>query len=550
MRVPAQALATAIASAVCLTSAISSTTLAAEPATAPAVQVTVGSDLKTLVFDWDRIPGAQFYQIHYKPGADGDFLPLGEKIPAPRTHARVPVAAHLLDWPDARYIVSACNARRCRDSVEISVADQMPAVIGYVKGSNSETDDQFGRSVLLSDDGKTLIVNAGLESSNATGVDGDQSNNDSQYSGAVYVFRQVGTGWRQEAYLKGDVNNPDQFFGWGYPVGFRALSISANGNLVAVGAPGEMLDSRSYVGAVYVFARGVDGTWSQVQKLQAPIPAASDFYGASVDLSHDGNTLKVTSLLPRDGEGNPAGRHHVYTRAGGAFVHEKILSPPAAGWFCMGARLSGDGETIVSGCINYSGVAAPERVVTRKRNGGSWSVVAELPGEYFANEVALTPDGNRLAMRHANGTSSEVRTWRWTGAKWTSTGVIPEAVHSDGNSWATSLAWDREGRYLAVGDLLSQVSGTGLSNEVQPMAESGSYGAVFLYERAASGWALVRQIKSPNSEAGDTFGRDISLSGDGQVLAVSAIGEDSAATGIDGDQTNNAADEAGAVYLY
>jgi hypothetical protein len=129
--------------------------------------------------------------------------------------------------------------------------------------------------------------------------------------------------------------------------------------------------------------------------------------------------------------------------------------------------------------------------------------------------------------------------------------VIPEAVQSDGNSWAMSLAWDREGRRLAIGDLLSQVSGKGVSNDFQPLAESGSYGAVFMYERTDAGaWKLTRQIKSPNSEAGDTFGRDVSLSGDGEVLAVSAIGEDSAATGIDGDQANDAADEAGAVYLY
>lgn len=547
MRVSAPALAPAIASAFC----VSAATPAADPPAAPSVQVTVGSDLKTLVFDWDRVPGAQFYQIHYKPGVNAGFAPLGGKIQAPQTGARVAVPAHRLDWPNARYIVSACNARRCRDSAEISVADQMPAVIGYVKASNSEMDDQFGRSVLLSDDGKTLVVNAGLESSNATGVNGDQSNNDSQYSGAVYVFRQEADSWRQEAYLKGDVNNPDQFFGWGYPVGSRALAVSADGNLVAVGAPGEMRDARSYVGAVYVFARAADGSWSQAQKLQAPVPAATDFYGASVDLSHDGNTLKVTSLLPRDGEGNPEGRHHVYTRVGGVFVHEKILAPPTAGWFCMGARLSGDGETIVSGCINYSGVAGPDRVITRKRHGGSWDVVANLPGEYFANEVALTPDGTRLAMRHAYGTFSEVRTWQWTGSEWSATGVIPEAVRSDGNSWASSLAWDREGRHLAIGDSLSQVSGAGVSNEIQPKAESGSFGAVFLYERVdAGGWTLKRQIKSPNSEAGDTFGRDVSLSGDGEVLAVSAIGEDSVATGIDGDQSNNAADEAGAVYLY
>jgi hypothetical protein len=41
----------------------------------------------------------------------------------------------------------------------------------------------------------------------------------------------------------------------------------------------------------------------------------------------------------------------------------------------------------------------------------------------------------------------------------------------------------------------------------------------------------------------------VALSADGNTLAVGATGENSNATGIGGDQTNNSA-SAGAVYLY
>ena len=49
---------------------------------------------------------------------------------------------------------------------------------------------------------------------------------------------------------------------------------------------------------------------------------------------------------------------------------------------------------------------------------------------------------------------------------------------------------------------------------------------------------------------GDQFGWSLSLSPDGTRLAVGAPREDSAATGIDGDQTSNAAADSGAVYVF
>ena len=56
----------------------------------------------------------------------------------------------------------------------------------YLKASNTGGGDNFGRSVALSVD--TVVVGAPLEDSNATGVDGDQSNNDVATAGAAYVF--------------------------------------------------------------------------------------------------------------------------------------------------------------------------------------------------------------------------------------------------------------------------------------------------------------------------------------------------------------------------
>ena len=49
---------------------------------------------------------------------------------------------------------------------------------------------------------------------------------------------------------------------------------------------------------------------------------------------------------------------------------------------------------------------------------------------------------------------------------------------------------------------------------------------------------------------GDQFGFSVALSGDGNTLAVGATTEDSAATGINGNQADDSAQSAGAVYVF
>jgi hypothetical protein len=81
----------------------------------------------------------------------------------------------------------------------------------YVKASNTDPGDGFGISVAL--DGDTLAVGAWGEDSAATGVDGDQSNNEARESGAVYVFTRSGTTWQQQAYLKASNTDAQDGFG-------------------------------------------------------------------------------------------------------------------------------------------------------------------------------------------------------------------------------------------------------------------------------------------------------------------------------------------------
>ena len=62
--------------------------------------------------------------------------------------------------------------------------------------------------------------------------------------------------------------------------------------------------------------------------------------------------------------------------------------------------------------------------------------------------------------------------------------------------------------------------------------------------------AAVGYFKASNTGANDIFGVAVALSADGSTLAVGASGEDSNATGIDGNLNDNSASNAGAVYVF
>ncbi len=64
----------------------------------------------------------------------------------------------------------------------------------YLKASNTDPGDGFGLSVAVS--GDTVVAGAIAESSNATGVNGNQSDNSAYQSGAAYVFTGFGVGAR------------------------------------------------------------------------------------------------------------------------------------------------------------------------------------------------------------------------------------------------------------------------------------------------------------------------------------------------------------------
>ncbi len=177
----------------------------------------------------------------------------------------------------------------------------------YLKASNSEAFDWFGYSVAIS--GDSVVVGSPYESSNATGVNGDQNNNNADSAGAAYVFVRNGTTWTQQAYLKASNTETNDGFG---------TSVSVSGDTAVIGSPYEASNATGVngnqgdnsavdSGAAYVFGRS-GSAWAQQAYLKAGNTGMSDQFGTSVAASADtvlvGAPFESSNATGVNGDGN------------------------------------------------------------------------------------------------------------------------------------------------------------------------------------------------------------------------------------------------------
>ena len=267
------------------------------PATA-AVPALAFAAVKVFQFTWTDVTDATHYKLLENPDGVSGFTQVGADISSGvEVHDHVvPLYARV----NAQYILQSCNATGCTDSTTVTVAGALVTSIGYVKASNTEFTDWFGFAVSLAADGNTLAVGASGEDSNATGIDGNQADNNAGSSGAVYVFTRSGNTWTQQAYVKASNTDAGDSFG-------SAVSLAADGNTLAVGARQEGSNatgidgdqnnnSATLSGAVYVFTRS-GNTWTQQAYVKASNTDAGDWFGYDVSLAADGNTLAVGAYI-------------------------------------------------------------------------------------------------------------------------------------------------------------------------------------------------------------------------------------------------------------
>ena len=416
----------------------------------------------------------------------------------------------------------------------------------YLKASNPGQSDNFGYVVALSADGNTLAVSAYFEASGAKGINGDQEDDSTPQAGAVYVFTRQGEKWSQQAYIKasntGEAGVGDEL-GDGDQFGF-SLALSQDGNTLAAGAIAEDSaasginvndfqndNSQISSGAVYVFTR-TGAKWTQQAYIKAANSGATDLFGYSVALSADGNILAASGYdedgSPRFPNGIPddlrggSGVVYVFTRTGDTWRQRDYVKgsrSEGGDSFGVSIALSADGNTLVGGVLDEDCTA-----------------------------TGVNPPGCDND-RQLDLSSGAVYVWVRNGNNWTEQAFL-KASNTGKNDWFGSrLTISGDGNTLAVGAQLENGNSKGINGKQDdPTAEDS--GALFLFTRTGTTWTQQAYVKGSNTEAFDEFSSAMALSGDGKTMVVGARGEDSAAKGINGNQADNSADEAGAAYIF
>ena len=330
----------------------------------------------------------------------------------------------------------------------------------------------------------------------------------------------------------------------------QSVALSADGNTLAVGATveasndtgidGLQSDNSAFAsGAVYVFTRA-SGVWSQQAYIKASNTGAEDQFGISVALSADGNTLAVGAYFEDSaatGINNDQGDGPLSTNSGAVYVFTR------------------------------TGTAWSQQAYIKASNTGTTTMFT-LPDDQFGISVALSADGNTLAVGAYSEDSSEigvgdgsnqtnnaeedsgaVYVFTRVGGVWTQQAYVKASNTGAGDNFGWSVALSDDGNTLAVGAIGEDSDATGIDGN-QAGNTASNAGAVYVFTRTGTAWSQQAYVKASNTAPADNFGHSVALSGDGNTLAVSALAEDSAATGIDGDQADNSASDAGAVYVF
>lgn len=391
----------------------------------------------------------------------------------------------------------------------------------YLKASNTGPSDSFGCSVAIS--GNTIVVGALGEASNATGVGGDQTNNSMLNSGAAYVFVRTGTTWSQQAYLKASNTGPSDNFGWSVAASGDTILVSAyREDSIANGVNGDQADnSATDSGAAYVFVRS--GTiWNQQAYLKASNAGAGDLFGWSLALSDDTAVIgaefedSVATGINGDQDDNSAinsGAAYVFTRNQAIWEqHAYLKSSNNEAGDLFGNSVAISGNTVVVGArsedSNATGV-----------NGNESDNSATASGAAY------------VFFRNADG--------------WAQQSYLKASNTDAGDFFGSSVGIS--GDTLIVSATQEASGATGLNGD-QSDNSSEQSGAAYVYIRNGLAWSMNCYLKASNTDVRDFFGQAIAISGG--TVVVSAWGEDSSATGVNGDQTNNSAIDSGAAYIF
>jgi len=363
-------------------------------------------------------------------------------------------------------------------------------------------DDTSGASVSISANGQIVAIGA------------PRNDRYGSYSGHTRVYQFYNGSWIP---LGSDIGGEAN-----YDFSGESVSISADGQTVAIGAT-ENNDNGGSSGHVRVYQLDdVFFWWTQVgQDIDGE--AVSDRSGKSVSISADGQTVAI-GAMGNAGNGLGSGHVRVYRLNNGSWtqVGQDIDGEAAYDESGRSVSISADGETVAIGAIRNSGNGQNSgHVRVYRLNNGIWTqlgqdIDSEAAGDSSGYSVSISADGQAVAIgapyNDGNGDNSgHVRVYQLNNGNWTQVGqdIDGEAAYDESGR---SVSISADGQTVAIGAIRNDGNGQ-------------DSGHVRVYRLNNGSWAQVGQDIDGES-AGDSSGISVSISADGQTVAIGATEND------------------------
>src|ERR1043166_3012862 len=193
-------------------------------------------------------------------------------------------------------------------------------------------------------------------------------------------------------------------------------------------------------------------------------------------------------------------------------------------------------------CSSAAGRIGANRLISKPPTPGRVTILA-LKWRWRATRGASTATGvNGDQSDNSAEEAGAAYIFVRKGTNWSQQAYL-KASNTDANdSFGVSVAVTGDTVVVGAPGEASNAAGVNGNQSDNSAMRSG---AAYVFVRSGTNWSQQAYLKASNTGAGDHFGGVVSISGD--AIAVSAIFEDSNATGVNGSQTNNLASDSGAV---
>src|SRR6056300_1214302 len=322
------------------------------------------------------------------------------------------------------------------------------------------------------------------------------------------------------------------------------VGISSDGNTVVVGArkaDGTSPDANFDSGAAYIFTKS-GGSWDTGTRIVASDAQAGDYFGRTVAISGDGNTV-IAGAYYEDGPPSAPvsgqGAAYIFNRTGGSWdtgTRIRATDPETQDFFGENVAISGDGNTAIVGARTEDGppsspVGNSGSVYIFTRTNGSWDTGTKIrapnpgPSDWFGFIVSISSDGNTFITGAFNEDGPP-------SAPISNQGAAYIFTRTNG-SWDTGTKIEASDRqqddYFGVNVAISGDGNTaivGANYEDGPPSEPvDRQGAAYIFTRTNGSWDTGTKIEASDAQLYDHFGSGVAISSDGSTAIVGAYNE-------------------------